>query len=234
LRVSESLGARKGAPTAALKANMKLLIFDLDGTLIDSLADLADATNHVRARWSLPPLSLEEVRMLVGQGAKRLVERALPGLPEAEVEEGLALFLRYNHDHIADKTVVYPGVPETLRLLQERRFILTIASNKTEELCRQVLATLGVEEFFAAVLGADSVKERKPSPEPLLKLMSDFSTAPAQTAMIGDSINDIAAGVSAGVLTVGCSFGYGDHSELAGADYLVDRIPALLDLPPFT
>jgi phosphoglycolate phosphatase len=212
---------------------MKLLIFDLDGTLIDSLADLAGATNHVRARWSLPPLSMQEVRTLVGQGARRLVERALPGLPEAEVEEGLALFLRYNNDHIADRTVVYPGVEETLRALADGGFILTIASNKTEVLCRRVLAALCIEGFFAAVLGADSVKERKPSPEPILKLMADFSASPSETAMIGDSINDIAAGTAAGTLQVGCSYGYGDPPELAGSDYVIDSFSEILDLPPF-
>lgn len=212
---------------------VKLIIFDLDGTLVDSLGDLADAANFMLSHFGRPEVSLATVRDYVGEGARRLVEKALPGASEEELQEGLSLFLGYNAEHIAVKTLPFPGVPETLARLQRDGYLLTVASNKTEALCRKLLAALELEHFFSAVLGADSVSERKPSPQPILKLMADFSTSAAETAMVGDSINDIAAGKGAGVITVGCSYGYGDFREIAGADYRVAAFHELIELPPF-
>ena len=210
---------------------IKLLIFDLDGTLIDSLPDLADATNHMRASYALAPLNAEEVRRLVGQGARSLVERALAGAAPVQVDEGLERFLAYNLAHIADKTRVYPGVVETLQVLQAKGYPLSVLSNKNVALCREVLSRLGIDHFFPTVYGADSLPYRKPSPEPVLALLREFGVGARECILIGDSINDVAAGQGAGVVTVGCSYGYGDRSELAGADYQVDDFPALLGLP---
>ena len=213
---------------------IKLLIFDLDGTLIDSLPDLADATNHVRRHWRLPPLSPEQVRALVGQGARSLVSRALPSAPPEQVDDGLQMYLDYNLQHIADKTRLYPGVVETLQALQGEGIPLCILSNKNVALCRAVLSQLQIAQFFPAVFGADSFPFKKPSPEPVLALLKQYGVAAGESVMVGDSINDIAAGAGAGVATVGCSYGYGGASELAGADYLVDDFPSLLRLQILT
>ena len=213
------------------KLPIKLLIFDLDGTLIDSLPDLTDATNDMRSSFGLAPLSPEQVRRLVGQGARSLVERALPGAAPGEVEEGLQRFLGYNLAHIADKTRPYPGVIETLRALKVLGYPLCVLSNKNVALCREVLSRLGIGEFFPTVFGADSLPFRKPSPEPVLALLREFGVTARECVLIGDSINDVAAGQGAGVWTVGCSYGYGDHSELVGADYRVGDFPSLLSLP---
>lgn len=209
----------------------KLLIFDLDGTLIDSLPDLIDATNHLRQNYRLPPLGSEEVRKLIGQGARSLVARALPTATPQQVEDGLEIFLSYNLAHIADKTTLYPGVVETLQALEGQGIPLCVLSNKNVGLCREVLAKLGIAQFFPAVFGADSFPFRKPSPEPVLALLKEFQVATRECVIVGDSINDMAAGEGAGVVTVGCSYGYGDSSELAGADYLVEDFPSLLELP---
>jgi len=210
---------------------LKLLIFDLDGTLIDSLPDLADATNVMRERFQLPRLAEQQVRQLVGQGARSLVARALPGSSPEQVEEGLSIFLDYNLAHITDKTRLYPGVPETLAALQGQGRELCVLSNKNVALCREVLSRLGIGQYFPTVAGADSFPFRKPSPEPVQALLKQFGVATRECAMIGDSINDMAAGEGAGVITVGCSYGYGDSSELAGADYVVGDFPSLLGLP---
>ena len=213
--------------------SMKLIIFDLDGTLADSLPDLADATNFMLAQCNRGKLDPEQVRKLIGQGARRLVERALEGAGEEEVEEGLKVFLAYNDRHIADRTRLYPGVPETLQRLSATGCQLAVVSNKNEALCRKLLRLFRIDHYFAAVLGADSLPFRKPSPEPLLKLLRDFSVTPGEAVMVGDSINDIAAGKGAAVATVGCAFGYGDPDELRDADYLVDEFGWLPELPLF-
>ena len=210
---------------------VKLLIFDLDGTLIDSLPDLASATNHMRQRFQLPALSAEAVRGLVGQGARSLVERALPDRGDGEVEEGLEIFLGYNLLHIADQTRLYPGVVETLQALDGLGINLCVLSNKNVALCREVLSQLKIARFFPKVFGADSFPFRKPSPEPVLAILEEFAVAPGECILVGDSINDIAAGGGAGVVTVGCSYGYGDIGELAGADHRVGDFPSLLGLP---
>lgn len=209
------------------------IIFDLDGTLIDSLPDLADATNHMLATLGRPRIDQDAVRSLVGQGARRLVERALAGASEEEVEQGLVLFLDYNHRHIADRTILYPGVTETLDLLRGRGMRMAIISNKNVALCREVLSVLGVDYYFEEILGADSLPFRKPSPEPVLKLLADFGVAPERAALVGDSINDIAAGRGAGVRTVGCTWGYGDPMELKDADYRIGEFVELLEIPLF-
>ncbi|GFO63154.1 HAD-IIIA family hydrolase [Geomonas paludis] len=210
---------------------IRLLIFDLDGTLIDSLPDLADATNLIRGKFGLPQIGIPDVRKLVGQGARSLVERALPGLGEPEIEAALEEFLAYNLAHIADKTRPYPGVPETLQELAGLDIPMVVLSNKNVALCREVLAKLGLERHFTDIFGADSFPYRKPSPEPVLAVLNEFGVAAGQCVMVGDSVNDIAAGGGAGVWTVGCSYGYGEKSELEAASYRVSDFPELLQLP---
>lgn len=208
----------------------RLVILDLDGTLIDSLDDLTDAANHMRRAFDLALLSVPDVRNLVGEGARRLVERALPDLSPDEQDRGLQIFLRYNYEHIADKTFFYPGVRESLKKMSASGFILAVASNKSESHCREILRLLQSENLFAAILGADSVAERKPSPEPLFFLMQKFGCTVPETVMVGDSINDMKAGKAAGVFTIGCSYGYGAREELGLADCIVSSFPELLHI----
>ena len=207
----------------------KLIILDLDGTLIDSLDDLTDAVNVMRREFELPLLTRSQVRQLVGEGARRLVERALTGRSPDEVEGGLELFLRYNFDHIAHRTVFYPGVRETLESLSRAGLTLAVASNKSELHCREILRLLRADHLFAAILGADSVAERKPSPAPLFHLMSQFGCGVDETVMVGDSINDMKSGKAAGLYTIGCSYGYGPPEELLLADTVIASFPELLE-----
>lgn len=213
-------------------AQQKLLIFDLDGTLVDSLDDLTAAVNHMLASFGRPRVSRDVVRRMVGQGAKILVERALPGVCSADLQRGLEIFLDHNESHLADMTIPYPGVPSVLTALRRSGHVMTVVTNKNVSLSRSLLAILGLDSFFQGIYGADSLPARKPSPEPLLHVMSEFGFTAEATLMVGDSINDIAAGNGAGVVTVGCSWGYGDAAELAGADWLIDTFADLLTLPP--
>jgi len=208
-----------------------LYILDLDGTLVDSLDDLTASVNVMRRQFALPSLERQAVRGMVGQGARNLVERALPGRSTQEVDNGLALFLSHNEAHLYDRTRLYPGVAETLAALAGQGHTLALLSNKNEELCRKLLEHFGIAELFAAVMGGDSMASRKPSPEPVFRLMKVLERLPVETVMVGDSINDIAAGRDAGVRTVGCSFGYGEPLELADATFIINSFSELLLMP---
>jgi phosphoglycolate phosphatase len=208
-----------------------LFILDLDGTLVDSLDDLTASVNAVRREFALPSLDRQAVRGMVGQGARSLVERALPGRSAEAVDSGLAVFLDHNEAHLFDRTFLYPEAAETLAQLSGRGYTLALLSNKNEGLCRKLLAHFCIDGYFSAVMGGDTMTSRKPSPEPVLKLMSMLARSPRETIMVGDSINDVAAGRDAGVMTVGCTYGYGELSELADASVRINSLTELLQLP---
>jgi phosphoglycolate phosphatase len=208
-----------------------LFILDLDGTLVDSLEDLTASVNVMRHAFRLPPLARQDVRRMVGQGARVLVQRALPGLADPDIDRGLELFLAHNEAHLCDATRPYPGVAETLATLAERGHTLALLSNKNEGMCRRLLEQFGIAGHFAAVAGADTLESRKPSPVPILRLMEMLGRSPGETVMVGDSINDVAAGRDAGVITVGCTYGYGETPELSEATFRIDLFADLLRLP---
>lgn len=207
--------------TYKLGMTIKAVLFDLDGTLADSLADLTDAVNHIRGAFSQPQLTHAMVRDNIGKGARHLVRQVLPEAGETEIDHALDLFLQYNRHHIADKTGLYPGIPQLLRELTARGIKMAVISNKNEELSVLILRTLGIHELFECICGGDTYSENKPSPLPLLKVIEKLGLAPHECLMVGDSINDIAAGQLAGVTSIACSWGYGSTEELTGADFLV-------------
>lgn len=209
---------------------IKLIVFDLDGTLINSLADLTDAVNHTRTSFNMSALTEYEVKECIGEGAKRLVELALPGLSEAEVQVALQSFMDYSSKHIVDKTELYPDVIATLSTLKKKGYILTVASNKNEPHCKEILRILNADHYFDAILGAESAAERKPSPAPILHLMKQFAVSAPETVMVGDSINDILSGKRAGVMTIGCAFGYGTQDDLRDADYTISDLQQIITL----
>jgi phosphoglycolate phosphatase len=215
---------------------IRAAFFDLDGTLVDSLADLADATNHMLSSFGRPTLPLAEVRLLIGKGARNLVRRALESDDEALIQEGLARFLAYNHSHIVDKSRLYPGARESLEQLAERHIHLAAISNKNEALSRLILEELGIAPLFRVVCGGDTFAEMKPSPLPLLQTVERLAIPPGSAVMVGDSINDIQAGIQAGIATIGCSWGYGSPEELREAHYRADSCPEvagiILGAPP--
>lgn len=194
-------------------------LFDLDGTLVDSLDDLTDAVNHMLAGFGRQQLEPAQVRQLVGKGARNLVQRALVTDSPGEISQGLAAFTEFNALHIADKSRLYPGVRELLQQLSAGGIRMAVISNKQEALSRLILKTLEVDAFFDIIAGGDTFPEMKPSPLPLVRVIDEFSCSSADTVMVGDSINDIQAGNRAGISTIGCRWGYGSAEELYGADY---------------
>ncbi len=207
---------------------IRAVLFDLDGTLVDSLADLTDAVNHIRDAFSRPTLTVDAVRLKIGKGSLHLVRQVLPDVSGTDIERALDMFLAFNRQHIADKSILYPGIRDILHELAARNIKMAVMTNKNEDLCRILLQTLGIQDLFQSVCGGDTYPERKPSPLPLLKIMETLGTAPRESVMVGDSINDILAAKRANIASIACTWGYGGPEELAGADVLTDTPHELL------
>jgi phosphoglycolate phosphatase len=182
--------------------------FDLDGTLIDSRADLAAATNHVLRSFALPEIPPRAVYTLVGEGARRLVERALGDADDAIVDAGVERFLAYYGEHLLDHTVLYPGVDAVLTSLAGQGIALSVLSNKPEGYSRTVLDGLGVSHRFQALVGGDSLSSRKPDPTGLESLRRLTATAPERMLLVGDSAIDVATAANAGVDFCGVGWGF--------------------------
>jgi phosphoglycolate phosphatase len=213
----------------------ELFIFDLDGTLIDSRADITFSLNNMLARIDLPPLHVSSVDQMVGMGVKTLIERALHEITELEpeeptVEKCVTLFREEYGNHLLDKTCLFPHVIEALDYLDWAEF--AVVTNKPETFSRRILEGLGIAGRFSIILGGDSVQQRKPHPEALIKAMEFCRVSPSQAAMIGDSAVDIEAGKAAGVITCGVLGGFRPRQELesTGCDMIINN---LLELSNF-
>jgi phosphoglycolate phosphatase len=182
--------------------------FDLDGTVIDSRADLAAATNHVLRTFGRPEIAPESVHALVGEGARRLVERAMPDAGATIVDEGVHRFLAYYDEHLLDATTLYPGVDEALTRLAAAGMALTVLSNKPEGLSRRVLDGLGVSARFRAIVGGDSLPTRKPDPAGLAELCRLTGSAASRTLLVGDSTVDVATATNGGADFCGAGWGF--------------------------
>lgn len=212
----------------------KAILFDLDGTLVDTAPDLAAATDYALDRAGRPPIGLESVRSMVGDGARALLDkgfRASGGLPDPDIfEAAFKDFLIFYGRHIAETSRPFPGVATCLAALAEQDYALAVCTNKPESLSRSLLDQLGLSGFFGAVVGGDSLLVRKPDPGhirgTLDRLGADFSWA----AMVGDSANDVNAARAAGLPCVVVSFGY---TQIApkdlGGDRLIDHFSELPD-----
>ena len=141
------------------------LIFDLDGTLVDTKADLAAATNHMLRELSLPLLSVAQVEGFIGLGARVLIERALGQERAALVTDGFALFMDYYNAHLLDRTRPYPGMETLLAAARAQGKFLSVLTNKPEQPTRVILSGLGLSDYFSAVIGGDTLPKRKPDPE---------------------------------------------------------------------
>lgn len=204
---------------------IKLIIFDLDGTLVDSSVDITNALNYAIEPYNLEKLTVEKTISLVGEGLTRLVEKLLGEDSSEMLPEVLDRFINYYSEHLTDFTLPYPGVRETLEDLGDYRKV--VISNKKELLSRRLLDELKLSGYFDIILGSDSVEEKKPSPKPLYQVMKTLSFLPGETIIIGDSNYDIEAGKAAGVTTIAVSYGFRDVTFLKEADFIIDNINEL-------
>lgn len=184
--------------------------FDLDGTLIDSREDITNALNRTLKEYGLPGYPVKTVMTFVGDGAEHLVIRALNGA-EVPVDEFCRKFRRTYAEHAVEKTVLYPGVSDTLKQLLERGWILSVFSNKPQELCEPILQTLGVAGFFRFICGGGGKFPLKPAPDALLYILKTAKADPAQSWMVGDHWTDLAAGKNTGIKTAFAQNGIGER-----------------------
>jgi len=213
-------------------AGIRLLIFDLDGTLVDSKTDLALSVNAVREMMGLGALPHDLIASYVGHGITTLIRRALGDQATNEnIEKATALFLRYYRDHMLDNSVMYPGVRETLETLGGRT--LAVLTNKPVIFSREMLTRLGVAGRFAFIYGGNSFEQKKPDPVGVNKLLGDTGVRPRQTMIVGDSDTDVLTGRNAGVWTCAVTYGYGAEGLRAcPPDILLDdfrELPSLLN-----
>ncbi|WP_440464487.1 phosphoglycolate phosphatase [Psychrobacter sp. ASPA161_6] len=194
----------------------QLLIFDFDGTLIDSVPDLADATNAMLTTLGKETYPIDSIRNWVGNGSRMLVERALVGQVEVlegeltveEADHAEQVFFEAYNNISGSKTVAYPDVDSGLKKLKDAGYILALVTNKPIRFVPKILQSFGWQDLFAEVLGGDSLPVKKPDPAPLLHVCNALDINPAQAIMIGDSRNDILAGQNANMDTLGLSYGY--------------------------
>ena len=194
----------------------QLLIFDFDGTLIDSVPDLADATNAMLTTLGKDTYPISTIRNWVGNGSRMLVERALVGkikvlegeLTVEEADHAEQVFFDAYKNISGSKTVAYPDVDSGLKKLKAAGYTLALVTNKPIRFVPKILQSFGWQDLFSEVLGGDSLPLKKPDPAPLLHVCKALNVTPAQAVMIGDSRNDILAGQNANIDTLGLSYGY--------------------------
>lgn len=201
--------------------NKELIIFDFDGTLINSIPDLTFAINKMLEHYNQSPLTIEQTTPFIGNGAKLLVERALHfSMDEENVSESffneafevyMAAYKKYN----CVDTFLYPDVAETLKYLYEKGYKLTICTNKPFAFVEPILEKLEIKDYFEYWIGEDSLEEKKPSAVPLLHIAHKFQVSTDNCLMVGDSKNDILAGQNAGMDTLGLTYGYNYNENIS-------------------
>lgn len=210
----------------------KLVVFDLDGTLIDSETDLVLAVNATRRGYNLPELPPETVASYVGNGAPMLIRRAMgEGYSDEQLAEALGAFVRYYRDHALDNTVLYPGVRGVLRLLKESGVPCAVLTNKPVRISTEIISGLGLREMFFEVYGGNSFDTKKPDPEGLQALVSQAGCNLSETLMVGDSSVDIQTARNAGCAACGVTFGFQPESLRAPEpDFLVHSMAELVPI----
>lgn len=210
------------------------IVFDLDGTLIDTAPDLVDATNHVLDSMKLSAVSEPELRNWISFGARRMITEALNhhgrALGDTEVDKLLEGFLVYYESNIANRSRPYPGILDAIDELLSQGVTLAICTNKREALSRKLLSELNLTERFAAIAGRDTFPVYKPHPEHLFGAIRLARGEPSRSIMVGDSATDVATAKAAGIPVIAVSFGYTDiPAAHLGADALIDSYSELIE-----
>lgn len=206
------------------------VIFDLDGTLLDTLEDLADSTNYALTSLGLPVRQISEVRNFVGNGVEVLIERAVEGRLSVEQEqECLALFKRHYSENMNNKTRPYAGMLDLIRRLLEREYRIAIVSNKFDSAVKELNVTY-FESLFPVAIGASETVAKKPAPDSVFEALAQLGSSGERAIYIGDSDVDVMTAHNAGLPCVGVTWGFRDRELLlsVGAEYIIDKPEDLL------
>jgi len=212
-------------------------LFDLDGTIADTLADIAASANHVRGHHNLPPLPVAAVRAFVGDGARTLLQRALadalpaePTARERAVDAAFALYFTHHVDQCTKHVRLFPGVREHLAQLHGRGHGLAMVTNKPERFAVSIVQHLGLSDLLRVVIGGDTLPQKKPDPAPLQHALRRLGWTPDTGTMVGDGVQDLRAAKALGLRTIACLFGYGDplrlRAEVADRYWQAFGVPA--------
>lgn len=216
------------------------IAFDLDGTLVDSMPDLAAAANAMREQMHMPRLPESTIQNFVGDGIAKLIHRSLCNhsdqlAPDELWQQGHQKFIVHYAKHLADFSQPYPQVEKTLTQLKQQHWPMAVITNKSESFAKTLLNKLNLDHFFKEIIGADTLPEKKPSALPLHHTAAQLGTKTSHMLMIGDSHNDILAARAAQSPAILITHGYGDTSALCNnpktkPDMVIDRIDQLLDI----
>jgi len=217
-----------------LSKKPQMILIDVDGTMVDSVPDLAFCVDEMMQALGREPRGEERVRDWVGNGVERLVRRALIGQldgepDEADFDKAYPVFLDLYADNTSRRSVLYPGVREGLDSLKAAGYALGCVTNKTGRFTLPLLKDLGIYDAFAIVISGDTLEYRKPHPAPLLHAAEFFKLDPAQALMVGDSISDVKAARAAGFMIACVPYGYNHGEDIRGAkpDLLIDTLADL-------
>lgn len=203
---------------------MKTAIFDLDGTIADTLSDLADAVNYALEQIGYPVHPYESFNQFVGNGVQKLCFRALPADKKDETDKLVDIFSGYYNEHFLDKTVLYKGMSETVHKLESSGVKLAVATNKPQDFARKIVTALLPDVGFVSVLGGCSERPKKPDPAIISEILGNLRCEEDQIFMIGDSNVDIQTAKNSGLISIGCIWGFRGRGELEaeGADYIAE------------
>ncbi len=209
---------------------ISLFVYDFDGTLVDTFADIANSVNLALAEMNIQSLSRETIRRNIGSGVVNLMSRSLEGSGCDDVEMAVSFFQKHYNNHLLDQTKLYPNGREVVKYFSKKKN--AILSNKPISFVEKILTELNFLSLFDSVLGGDSLSERKPNPMGLQLLMTNLNCPVKEVLMIGDSAIDIETGKNAGVITCGVTYGLGDPVSLHNSkpDYLIDNLSNLKSL----
>lgn len=213
----------------------RAVIFDLDGTLVDSLSDLAASGNELLAEYKKAPRPVEEYRYLVGNGSRKLIERLLPGAKEAEIDEALGKYKEIYARRLLRQTKPYPGIPALLEALAACHIPMAVCTNKHISAAAEVLTHLFAPGTFDAYVGDRPGVPRKPDPANVRYLLEKLRVLPEETAYLGDTSVDMETAVNAGALPIGVLWGFREKAELVenGARVLLEHPGELLEKVEF-
>ena len=210
--------------TVAMPSAPAAVLFDLDGTLLDTAPDLIGALNRVLLEQNRDPVAVADFRRWVSQGGRRLLREGFPDLDQSRIEDLLPCFLSYYEAHIAEHTLIYPGVDEVLAELDHHAIPWAIVTNKPIGLTHTLLRAIGWEGRTPVVIGGDSLAERKPHPRPILHALEQIAALPEHSIYVGDARRDIESGRAAGTATIAVRYGYiepGQDPDAWDADFVV-------------